>query len=153
MPERPRVLVADDHPLLRADLCADLEETGFAVCAQAWDADGAVREAFSNRPDVCLLDIGMPGDGLGAAWEISGHLPSSKVVMLTVSGDVGDMVAAVRAGAAGYLLKDLSAQELAGELREILAGTRRFPASVPADALAAPRAQAREAVTRLGRAD
>lgn len=152
MPERPRVLVADDHRPLCADLCADLEETGFAVCAQAWDAGAAVREALRTRPDVCLLDIGMPGDGLHAAWEISGRLPSAKVVMLTVSGDVGDMAAAVRAGAAGYLLKDLSAQELAGELRAVLAGARRFPDSAPSSVLAVPRATGRDAATRPGRA-
>lgn len=151
MSERPRVLVADDHAPLRAELCRDLENEGFDVCSEVADANAALEGALRERPALCVLDIGMPGDGLGAAWDISRALPSTCVVMLTVSGDLDDMAAAVQAGAVGYLLKDLSAEELAGELRAVLAGERRFPEMIPAEALSARRARTRASVTRSSR--
>lgn len=151
MSERPRVLVADDHCPLRAELCRDLESTGFDVCAEAADAAGALAGAMRERPDICVLDIGMPGDGLGAAWDISRSVPSTRVVILTVSGDTSDMLAAVRAGAAAYLHKDLLAEELAAELRAVLRGERRFPELLPPEALSARPATARESVTRADR--
>lgn len=143
---RARVLVADDHRLLREELVADVRDAGHEVVGAVGDADAAVELARRTRPDVCLLDIGMPGDGLGAAWEITQELPGTLVVIVTVSGDPADMAAAVRAGAHGYLFKDLAGDGLAEALQAVLRGERRFPDLLPDEAADAPRADSREQV-------
>ena len=107
MSEPVRILIADDHAPTRADLAALLTEDGrFDVCAQAADSAAAVDAACASRPDLCLLDVNMPGSGVAACWEIASRLPTTKVVMLTVSRDDRDLFAALRSGAHGYLLKD-----------------------------------------------
>jgi DNA-binding NarL/FixJ family response regulator len=101
-----RVLIADGHALTLASLRRVFEEDDrFCVCAEIDNAAGAVAGAVRERPDVCVLDIKLPGGGLSAAWEISARLPRVKLVMLTVSDDENDLFAALRAGADGYLLK------------------------------------------------
>jgi DNA-binding NarL/FixJ family response regulator len=122
------VLLADDHPGVRAAVRADLEEFGFRVCADVPDADSAVRAALRERPDICLLDVGMPGDGIEAARAIHEQLPGTRVVMLTVSRDQEHIRRALEAGAAGYLLKDLPAEALAAALASVLAGDPLPPA-------------------------
>ena len=117
-----RVLVADDHPPTRAGVRAALEGEGFVVCAEAADADGAVARAVHEQPDVCLLDIRMPGSGVAAAAAISARVPEAAVVMLTVSHEDADFFDALRAGASGYLLKDTDPQLLPHLLRSVLAG-------------------------------
>jgi DNA-binding NarL/FixJ family response regulator len=118
----PAVLLADDHALLRSEVRADLEEHGFRVCAEAGDADGAVEAALRERPDICLLDVQMPGSGIAAARAIHEQLPATRVVMLTVSRDEADVAAASEAGADAYLLKDLPAERLAAALADVLRG-------------------------------
>ena len=81
-----------------------------------------MREAVATRPDLCLLDIRMPGNGLAAAWEITSRLPSARVVMLTVSRNDNDLFAALRAGASGYLLKDVDIDRLLEALDGVLLG-------------------------------
>ncbi|MDX6521221.1 MAG: two-component system, NarL family, nitrate/nitrite response regulator NarL [Gaiellales bacterium] len=128
MTELNRVLIADDHAPTRAQVRELLDaEEDFAVCAEASDAPGAVVAAVREVPDLCLLDIRMPGSGIAAAWEITSRLPHSRVVMLTVSRDDGDLFAALRAGASGYLLKDVDPGRLAEELRAVLAGDAAIP--------------------------
>jgi DNA-binding NarL/FixJ family response regulator len=123
-----RVLIADDHAPTRAHVRELLDtEDDFAVCAEASDAPGAVVAAVREVPDLCLLDIRMPGSGIAAAWEITSRLPHTRVVMLTVSRDDGDLFAALRAGASGYLLKDVDPGRLAEELRAVLAGDAAIP--------------------------
>lgn len=117
-----RVLVADDHAPTRADIRLALEEEDFAVCAEARDAPSAVEAALRKRPDICVLDIRMPGNGVAAAWEITSRLPETKVVMLTVSRHDDDLFASLRAGASGYLLKDLQPRELPAALRRVRDG-------------------------------
>ena len=73
---------------------------------------GAVDAALREQPDLALLDVNMPGSGLAAAWEITARLPSTRVVMLTISRDDSHVFAALRAGAAGYLLKDTETERL-----------------------------------------
>ena len=127
------VLVADDHAPTRADVKGILDEDGrFAVRAEAADAAGAVAAALEARPDVCLLDVRMPGGGVGAAWEISARLPDTKIVMLTVSRDDADLFAALRAGASGYLLKDLDPDRLPDALAAVVAGEGALPGSLVA---------------------
>jgi DNA-binding NarL/FixJ family response regulator len=123
MNPRIRVLLADDHAATRADLRGTLEKNaGFVVCAEVADAAGAIDAALRERPDLCLLDIRMPGNGITAAWEITARLPKTKVVMLTVSRDDQDLFASLRAGASGYLLKDLDPRELPAALEAVAAG-------------------------------
>ena len=122
MTRRIRVLLADDHAAVRSTVRADLEEAGFDVCAEADDADGALEAALTEQPDICLLDVRMPGNGLFSAWDITEHLPHTKVVMLTMSKSEDHMVAAIRAGAVGYILKDVEGCQLAAQIMSFLNG-------------------------------
>jgi DNA-binding NarL/FixJ family response regulator len=126
------VLVADDHAPTRAGVRAALEEGGFAVVAEAGRADAAVEGALRERPDVCVLDINMPGSGIAAAARITGRLPGTAVVMLTVSREDDDLFASLRAGALGYLLKDMDPGRLAAALRGVLSGEAALPRSLVA---------------------
>src|SRR5438094_1874236 len=81
-----RVLVADDHPLTRLGIRHALGE-GFEICAEVGDAESAVVAAVREEPDICLLDIRMPGDGIHAAARITALLPRSSVVMITAAND------------------------------------------------------------------
>lgn len=118
-----RVVVADDHGPTREEIRLALEEDGrFEVCAEASDAPGAVDAAMRQRPDICLLDINMPGSGIAAAWEITASLPQTKVVMLTVSTDDRDLFAALKAGAAGYLLKGTDPAAVPQALSQVVRG-------------------------------
>jgi DNA-binding NarL/FixJ family response regulator len=128
----PRVLLADDHPLIRGGVRRVLEAGGFSVCAEVADGPAALKTALDLRPDVCLLDIHMPGGGIAAAAAISERLPEAAVVMLTVSRDDGDLFAALRAGASGYLLKDMDPDRLPAALRAILEGEAVLPRSLVA---------------------
>lgn len=127
MSESFRVLVADDHPPTRAGVRAALERDGFVICAEAGDARSAIEIARRERPDVCLLDIHMPGDGIHAAETISRELPDTAVVMLTVSRSDADLFNALRAGASGYLLKDIDPIRLPLALRGVLEGEAALP--------------------------
>jgi DNA-binding NarL/FixJ family response regulator len=117
------VLIADDHAPTREDIRRALEQGGgFEVCAEAADASEAVQAAVREQPGICLLDVRMPGSGVGAAWEIKARLPDTKVVMLTVSEIESDLFAALRAGADGYLLKTMNLQRLPHALWGVLDG-------------------------------
>jgi DNA-binding NarL/FixJ family response regulator len=122
-----RVLVADDHPPARAGVTAALERGGFVVCATAADARSAIEAARRERPDVCLLDVHMPGEGIHAAETIARELPETAVVMLTVSRTDADLLNALRAGASGYLLKDIDPERLPLALRGVLSGEAALP--------------------------
>jgi two-component system nitrate/nitrite response regulator NarL len=123
-----RVLVADAHARTRRAITAPLEEDGrFGVIAEAGDAAGAVAAAIQHRPDLCLLDVSLPGNGIAAAWEIAARLPRTRIVMLTASIDEHDVLAALRAGAVGYLLKDMSSPRLAHALWDVTHGSTAIP--------------------------
>jgi DNA-binding NarL/FixJ family response regulator len=118
-----RVVVADDHVPTRDEIRLALEEEGgFDVCAEASDAPGAVEAAARERPDICLLDINMPGGGVAAAWEIAASLPQTRVVMLTISTEDRDLFAALKAGAAGYLLKGGDPADIRQALTRVVRG-------------------------------
>ena len=121
------VLIADDHPPTRAGIRASLENDGYVVCAEVADGAAAVAAAIRERPDLCLLDIQMPGNGISAAKEISARVPETAVVVLTVSRDDEDVFDALRAGASGYLLKDMDAARLPAALRGVLQGEAALP--------------------------
>ena len=123
-----RVLIADDHAPTRIDVRQALDsDVRFVVCAVTADASGAVHAALRERPDLCLLDVRMPGGGLSAAWEIGARLPRTKIVMLTVSGEDADLFAALRAGAEGYLLKTMSLAQLPDVLEGVCSGQAAIP--------------------------
>jgi len=123
-----RVLIADDHAPTRIDVRQALDgDVRFVVCAVTADASGAVQAALRERPDLCLLDVRMPGGGLSAAWEIGARLPRTKIVMLTVSGEDADLFAALRAGAEGYLLKTMSLAQLPDALEGVCSGEAAIP--------------------------
>jgi len=132
----PRVLIADDHAPSRDDIQRALErDQRFGVCASVADAARAIQAAVRERPDVCLLDIRMPGNGLAAAWEIAARLPQAKIVMLTVSDDDADLFAALRAGAHGYLLKTMNLRRLPDALEGVLSGEAAIPRTLVAHVL------------------
>ena len=127
-----RVLIADDHAPTRDDVRRALEEGDMTVCAEAADAAHAVQQALETHPDICLLDIRMPGGGVAAAWEIAARLPTTKIVMLTVSDDDANLFAALRAGAVGYLVKDIDLRILPRALRDTVEGRAAIPRSLVA---------------------
>jgi DNA-binding NarL/FixJ family response regulator len=114
--------MADDHAPIRAVIREALTSGGFDICAEAADADGAIEAALDCKPDVVLLDIHMPGGGIRAAAELSRALPDAAIVMLTSSRDEADLFDSLRAGAAGYLVKDTDPQRLPDALRGALSG-------------------------------
>jgi DNA-binding NarL/FixJ family response regulator len=122
-----RVLIADDHQALRRGVRLILEKSGFRVVAECDDGPTAIGAAGRLRPEICLLDIHMPGGGIEAAAEIHRVLPDAGIVMLTVSADSDDLFAAVRAGACGYLLKDTDPDRLPLALRGVLEGEAALP--------------------------
>jgi DNA-binding NarL/FixJ family response regulator len=127
------VLIADDHPPTRAGVRLSLESSGrFTVVAEEAGAGGAIEAARRLQPDVALLDVRMPGNGIEAAASIAAVSPSTAVVMLTVSRDDADLFAALRAGARGYLLKDIDPDRLPLALEGVLAGEAALPRGLAA---------------------
>lgn len=118
-----RVLLADDHALFRAGTASLLRAWGVEVVGQATNGDEAVEQARRLRPELILMDISMPGSsGLEATRVIKAELPETKVVMVTVSDDGDDLLEAIKRGADGYLLKNMSEEELSRTLEAVAAG-------------------------------
>ena len=132
MSEPLRAVIADDHAPTRAGVRDALAAGGIAVVGEGATADAAVEAARRERPDVCLLDIHMPGGGIAAAGRITEELPGTRVVMLSVSRDDADVFAALKAGASGYLLKDMDPERLPAALRGVLAGEAALPRTLVA---------------------
>ncbi|MEZ5179007.1 MAG: response regulator transcription factor [Acidimicrobiales bacterium] len=113
-----RLLLADDHRMLRESLRRTLTEEGFDVVGEASDGDEAVRLAADLRPDVVLMDVTMPDvGGIEATRRLQASNPEIRVVMLTMHADESVVSDALRAGAVGYLVKDCSTDEIAGAIR------------------------------------
>lgn len=117
-----RVVMADDHARMRTRIRRALEAGGCVVVGEGASAEEAVVLTQEHRPDVALLDIHMPGNGITAAREITRSLPATAVVMLTASAEDDDLFDSLRAGASGYLLKDTAPDRLVDELRNALNG-------------------------------
>ncbi len=121
--ERTRVIVADDHPLFLDGVVAALTAAeDIEVVGHAKDGSGALRLAREQLPDVAMLDVNMPGGGLQAARDIAAACPATRIVMLTVSEDEDDIMAAMKAGASGYALKGIPARELVDVVRSVARG-------------------------------
>lgn len=119
-----RVMVVDDHPVFRRGLRLLLDrEPGMTVVAEATDADEAIAVAAAVRPDVILMDVRLPGrSGIETCRAIRSVSPASRTVMLTVSDADTDLYEAIRAGATGYLLKEVSVEEVASAVRAVHGG-------------------------------
>jgi DNA-binding NarL/FixJ family response regulator len=119
-----RILVADDHGIVRAGIRLLLErQPGLEVVAEASDGIEAVEQALAQRPDLCILDVGMPRmTGLQAAREIRSHLPDARVLMLSMHDDEHYLFEALKAGASGYVLKREADQDLVGAVRAVGGG-------------------------------
>lgn len=133
--ERIRVLIVDDHPLLREGVIAVLEDQPeVEVVAEASDGREAIDAYAAHRPDVTLMDLQMPAmSGTEAIAEITTRFPDARIVVLTTyKGDVSAL-RALKAGAVGYLLKSQLRTELVETIRTVHAGGRRIPAEVAAD--------------------
>ena len=121
--ETVRLLLVDDHRMLREGLRRSLEEQGLDVIGEAADGEEAVRLAEELKPDVVLMDVTMPVlDGVEATRVIRERMPDARVVMLTMHADQDVIVRAVRAGAVGYLVKDCATEEVVATVRQAASG-------------------------------
>jgi len=118
-----RVLIVDDHDLFRQGLRALLTEQGFDVVGESATGEGALVLAGTYEPDVVMMDLSMPGmGGIEATRRLAERTPGSRVVVLTIAAGERDVEDAIAAGAAGYLLKDATPEEIAGGIRAAAAG-------------------------------
>ena len=118
-----RILVVDDHPLTRDALAALLRAHGFELAGLAADGEEAIAAARAEQPDLVLLDLSMPGlDGLAALPRLREVAPGCEVVVLTASGTEENLLAAIRGGAAGYLLKSEPPERIAAFLEGVAQG-------------------------------
>jgi DNA-binding NarL/FixJ family response regulator len=126
-----RILIIDDHPLTREALSSLLGAHGFDVCGCASDGAQAILEAARLRPDLVLLDLSMPGlGGLSALPRLREAAPDTEVVVLTASGTEENLLAAIRAGAAGYLLKTEPPERIAAFLDGVVNGEAALSGTV-----------------------
>ena len=129
---RIRVMIVDDHSVVRVGLKQVLEQSGeFEVVGQAADGEEAVRVAADVSPDVVIMDVIMPGkDGVEACREIMESAPETRVVMLTASTEVDAIVEAVAAGATGFLQKETDRERLLSAVRDAVLGELSVPVEV-----------------------
>lgn len=137
MTEPIRILIADDHPLFREGVANSLlAAADFAVVAQAGSGEEAVDLALDLRPHMVLLDVSMPGmGGIAAAGRIVAGLPEVRIMMLTVSENPESLLAALKAGAHGYVLKGVSAGDLRAIVRNVAAGEAYVTPTLAAELL------------------
>ena len=126
-----RVMVVDDHPLWRDAVERDLAAAGLDVVAVAADGRGALARFPAARPDVVVLDLQLPApDGVEVTAEMVRQDPSVRVLILSASGEQSDVLAAVKAGATGYLVKSASSEELLSAVRRVAQGDPVFTAGL-----------------------
>ena len=127
-----RILLADANLVSRTGIRRTLEADGFEICAEATDVEEAVELAAKEQPDLCLIDVEIPGSGIRAAGEIASRVPGTRVVMLTGSTNETDLFESIRSGASGYLLKSTDPARLPHALRGVLSGEAAIPRSLVA---------------------
>ena len=122
-----RVMVVDDHPIWREAIERDLRAAGLDVVAAAGDGEQALRRMAAARPDVVVLDLRLPVlDGVETTRRIAAGHPGVRVLVLSASGEEGDVLSAIKAGATGYLVKSASSVELIEAVRRTAAGDAVF---------------------------
>jgi two-component system response regulator DesR len=133
-----RLLIADDQSLVRGALAALLSmEDDFEVVAEVGRGDEVVAAALAAKPDVALLDIEMPGiDGIAAAAALRSEMPSCRVIVVTTFGRPGYLRRAMEAGASGFVVKDIPADQLADAIRRVQSGLRVVDPALAAETLA-----------------
>jgi two-component system NarL family response regulator len=148
-----RVVICDDHALFRRGLAMVLEEEpGIEVVGEAEDGEAAVTVAEDLAPDVVLMDVRMPKlSGIEATRAIAERVPATRILMLTVSDEEEDLYEAIKAGAAGYLLKEISIDEVATAIRSVVSGQSLITPSMASKLLTeftnlAKQAEAKQAV-------
>jgi DNA-binding NarL/FixJ family response regulator len=118
-----RILLADDHLIVRQGLRALLERSGMEVVAEAGDGHEAIRLAEKHRPDVAVLDLVMPNlNGLDAGQQIQQKCSPTRIVLLTMQTEEHQVAAALRAGIKAYLLKTQAAEDLVEAIKEVMRG-------------------------------
>jgi DNA-binding NarL/FixJ family response regulator len=131
-----RVLLCDASESARNELRRTvMASNGFVVCGEARDAVEAVAAAVETMPDLCLVDVALPGSGIAAIWEISARLPATRIVALAEFASDSDLFAAIRAGVAGYLLKGAD-DRLVEALAEVMDGRAAVSSSLVARLMA-----------------
>ena len=126
-----RILLVDDHPLTRSALAGLLRQHGFDVVGEAEDGEQAIARAAELAPELIVLDLSMPGlDGLTALPQLREAAPECEVVVLTASETEENLLAAIRAGAAGYLLKSEPPERIVGFLRGVANGEAALSGAV-----------------------
>jgi DNA-binding NarL/FixJ family response regulator len=133
-----RIVVADDHPVVRGGLVAMLRTIpGLDVVGEASDGDAAVHAVLEYRPDVILMDVRMPGkDGIEATRQIRELVPDCRVLIVTMYDDDATVFTAMQAGAQGYLLKDAEQDDIVRAVHGVVAGEAIFGPGVAARVLA-----------------
>lgn len=122
-----RVMIVDDHPMWRDAVARDLATAGYQVVATAEDGPQAVRRAQATKPDVLVLDLNLPGlPGVEVCKQLVGQGSTSRVLVLSASGEHADVLEAVKSGATGYLVKSASTEELVDAVRRTAAGDAVF---------------------------
>jgi DNA-binding NarL/FixJ family response regulator len=150
-----RVVLVEDQLLVRTAVRRLLEAEGFEVVSEAVDAAAGTEAVIRERPDICLIDVSVPGGGIKATREITRRAPETTVVMLTASSDHEDLLDSIREGASGYLLKDMNPERLPAALRGVLAGEAAVPRGLMAHLITDLQTQGRRraVVGRNGRAE
>ena len=132
-PPRIRVMIVDDHPLVRSAVRQAISAPDVEMVAEAASAEEALQSAPAVRPDVLLVDIGLPGmTGVQLVRELAPRLPNTRIVMLTVSSADRDVAEAIGYGAVGYLTKDLMPEALLRSVRAAYAGDLAMPRGLAA---------------------
>jgi two-component system response regulator DevR len=142
-----RVMLCDDHELVRRGLISVLEDAGgIEVVGEAGDADAALKAVESSRPDVVIMDVRLPGrSGIEACREIRSAFPDTKVLMLTAYSDDEALFSSIMAGAAGFVLKQVRGGDLVGAVRQVARGESLLDPTVTARVLARLRGEGAQA--------
>lgn len=127
VPRPVAVMVAEADPSFARRIRDALVGDRIRLVRGAANAAGAVQAALDGQPDICLLDVEMPGGGVTASWEIKARLPRAKIVLFSTAGSEEDLFAGLRTGIHGFLLKDMNLDRLAPALLDVHAGNAALP--------------------------
>jgi DNA-binding NarL/FixJ family response regulator len=132
LPDRIRILIVDDHPLLREGVASLVEkQSDMVIVAEASSGKEALQVFEKHLPDVTLMDLRLPGmDGIDALTAILAQFPNARIIVLTTFSGDAHILRALKAGARGYLLKDMLRKELLEAVRTVHAGGRRIPPEI-----------------------